>query len=42
VDASGRTMAELPAQEKNRISHRARAFLALRRSLLAQLEGGVG
>jgi inosine/xanthosine triphosphate pyrophosphatase family protein len=33
-------MAELPAQEKNRVSHRARAFLALRPALLAWLQPG--
>ncbi|HEY2747523.1 MAG TPA: RdgB/HAM1 family non-canonical purine NTP pyrophosphatase [Polyangia bacterium] len=32
-DAAGRTMAELPADEKNRISHRARALEALLRAL---------
>ena len=30
VEAGGRSMAELPPTEKNRISHRARALLALR------------
>jgi XTP/dITP diphosphohydrolase len=35
VQGRGRTMAELPAREKNRISHRARAFRALRAALLA-------
>jgi XTP/dITP diphosphohydrolase len=41
VDASGRTMAEVPAEEKSLISHRARAFRALRPTLLAWLgEGG--
>jgi XTP/dITP diphosphohydrolase len=30
VEAGGRSMAELPPAEKNRISHRARALLALR------------
>ncbi len=39
VDAAGRTMAELPEEEKNRISHRARAFRALRPTLLAWLAG---
>jgi XTP/dITP diphosphohydrolase len=34
VDGSGRTLAELAADEKNRISHRARAFRALRPRLL--------
>jgi XTP/dITP diphosphohydrolase len=29
VDAQGRTLAELPAEEKNRLSHRAQAFRAL-------------
>ncbi len=37
VDATGRTMAELSPEEKNRISHRARAFRALRDALLARL-----
>jgi XTP/dITP diphosphohydrolase len=40
LEAGGRTMAELPAQEKNRVSHRARAFLALRPALLAWLQPG--
>lgn len=30
VDGTDRTMAELPEEEKNRVSHRARAFAALR------------
>jgi len=38
VDAAGRTAAELPAQEKNRVSHRAAALAALR----ALLERGAG
>jgi XTP/dITP diphosphohydrolase len=38
LDADGRTMAEVPEQEKNRISHRARAFHALRPALLARLQ----
>lgn len=33
VASAGRTMAELPAAEKNRVSHRARAFAALRPAL---------
>ena len=33
VDAAGRTAAELPAREKNRISHRALALAALRAAL---------
>ena len=33
VDAAGRTAAELPAAEKNRVSHRARALAALRSAL---------
>ena len=37
VDPTGRTMAELAPEEKNRISHRARAFRALRPRLLAHL-----
>ncbi len=37
LDADGRTLAEIPAVEKNRISHRARAFHELRRVLLARL-----
>ena len=40
VDAGGRTLAEVPAEEKNRISHRARAFRALRPALLARLARG--
>ena len=40
LDAGGRTLAEIPAEEKNRISHRARAFRALRPALLARLGGG--
>jgi XTP/dITP diphosphohydrolase len=38
-EGRGRTMAELPAEEKNRISHRARAFRALRAALLAYATG---
>ena len=38
VDPSGRTMAELPPDEKNRISHRAQAFRALRPKLLECLD----
>jgi XTP/dITP diphosphohydrolase len=34
LEGEARTMAELPAAEKNRVSHRARAFLALRDALL--------
>jgi XTP/dITP diphosphohydrolase len=34
VGDTGRAMAELPPEEKNRLSHRARAFSALRASLL--------
>jgi XTP/dITP diphosphohydrolase len=37
LEAGGRTLAELPAEEKHRISHRARAFRALRPALLAWL-----
>ena len=40
VDAAGRTLAEVPAEEKNRISHRARAFRALRGALLVRLGRG--
>jgi inosine/xanthosine triphosphate pyrophosphatase family protein len=35
-------MAELPEAEKNRISHRARAFHALRAELAARLQDDVG
>ena len=38
-DAPGRTLAELPDAEKNRLSHRARAFRELREALLARLAG---
>lgn len=38
VNGTGRTMAELPMQEKNRISHRARALNELLPSLLARLD----
>lgn len=37
VEAGGRTLAELPAEQKNRISHRARAFRVLRARLLELL-----
>jgi len=37
IDPPGRTMAELSPEEKNRISHRAQAFRALREALLAHL-----
>ncbi len=37
VDAQGRTLAELPPDEKDRISHRAQAFRPLRVALLAHL-----
>jgi XTP/dITP diphosphohydrolase len=37
VPAVGRTMAELPLQEKNRLSHRAAAFRALAAALAATL-----
>ena len=40
VEEQGRTMAELPAATKNAISHRARAFMALRPALLRHLSGG--
>jgi len=33
VEGTGRSMAELPLEEKNRVSHRARAFAALLRQL---------
>lgn len=36
----GRSMAELPADQKNRISHRANAFRALRQALLELASGG--
>ncbi|MDQ3411609.1 MAG: RdgB/HAM1 family non-canonical purine NTP pyrophosphatase [Chloroflexota bacterium] len=36
--ADGRTMAELPAAEKNEISHRARAYRAILPALLAAIE----
>jgi XTP/dITP diphosphohydrolase len=38
VDGFGRTMAELTDDEKNRVSHRARAVQALRPALLALVE----
>jgi XTP/dITP diphosphohydrolase len=38
VDELGRTMAELSQEEKNRISHRAKAILSLLPELRAQLE----
>ncbi len=37
VEAGGRTLAQLPAEEKNRISHRGRAFRSLRPQLLRLL-----
>lgn len=37
LDGSGRAMAEMPASEKNRISHRARAFTALGDAIRATL-----
>jgi XTP/dITP diphosphohydrolase len=37
VDAQGRTLAELPADEKNRVSHRGQAFRALRDELRARI-----
>lgn len=40
VEEQGRTMAELPAATKNAISHRARAFMALRSALLRHLACG--
>jgi len=40
LDACGRTLAELAADEKHRVSHRARAFRALRPALLELLAGG--
>jgi XTP/dITP diphosphohydrolase len=39
VAGTGRTMAELPDEEKNRISHRAQAVQALRPRLEALIEG---
>jgi XTP/dITP diphosphohydrolase len=39
VSGTGRTMAELPDEEKNRISHRAQAVQALRPRLEALIEG---
>lgn len=39
VAGTGRTMAELPDEEKNRISHRAQAVGALRPALEALIEG---
>jgi XTP/dITP diphosphohydrolase len=39
VDEQGLTMAELPAAVKNRISHRARAVMAVKPALLAILDG---
>ena len=38
VEGTGRTMAELTEQEKNRLSHRARAFAALEPVLASILE----
>ena len=40
--ASGLTGAELPREEKNRVSHRGRAFRELERQLSARLAGGGG
>jgi XTP/dITP diphosphohydrolase len=40
VDPTGRTLAELLPEEKNRLSHRAKAFKALRARLLAHLASG--
>lgn len=39
VPAAGRTMAELPLEEKNRLSHRAAAFRALAAALVAAPSG---
>jgi len=39
VKGTSKTMAELPDEEKNRVSHRALAVRALRPKLLAMLEG---
>jgi XTP/dITP diphosphohydrolase len=38
VEAGGRSMAELPPDEKNRISHRARALLRLREAIRERIE----
>lgn len=38
-DVDGRTLAEIPTEEKNRISHRALALLALGEALLSQDSG---
>ncbi|NLG85291.1 MAG: XTP/dITP diphosphatase [Firmicutes bacterium] len=40
LPAYGRTMAELPEEVKNRISHRAQALIRLRPELLARFHGG--
>lgn len=40
VEEQGQTMAELPAATKNVISHRARAFMALKPALLRHLSAG--
>jgi len=39
LPALGRTMAELPLEEKNRLSHRAAAFRALATALVAAISG---
>jgi XTP/dITP diphosphohydrolase len=39
IPSEGCTMAELPAERKNQISHRARALHALQRALQARLRG---
>ncbi len=41
VEGTGKTMAELPLEEKNRLSHRARAVMAARAALAAALERGM-
>ncbi|NUN53235.1 MAG: hypothetical protein HUU06_10690, partial [Planctomycetaceae bacterium] len=41
MEPLGRTMAELPREEKNRVSHRARAFGRMRRVLEALLRAEV-
>ena len=42
VPALGRTMAELPLDEKNQLSHRAAAFRALAAALRAAATGSAG